>query len=100
MESLKKSWGNLAWHRQKRLNTNELSRGYGWSPVALEAGYVIMVLSKVIVPGGTASLTGCNPAPIMLRSSSLFRQGVIACRLHLSSHRTSRKSVSMDSVSG
>lgn len=31
---------------------------------------------------------------------SLFRPGAILCRLHLSNHRTSRKNVSMDFVSG
>jgi hypothetical protein len=67
----------------------------------------MMPLGKVTVPGWIArswiarSLTGCRRAPIMLHSVvRVLGQGVIACRLHLSSHRTSRKNVNMDSVSG
>jgi len=61
-----------------------------------------MLVGKVTVPGWIArSLTGCRRVPIMLHSFvRVLRQGVIACRLHLSSHRTSRKNVNMDSVSG
>jgi len=63
--------------------------------------YLKMPLGKVTVPGWIArSLTGYRRVPIILLSSvSVLRQGVIACRLHLSSHRTSRKNVNMDSVS-
>jgi hypothetical protein len=60
-----------------------------------------MVLGNVIVREGMVCLTGCNLVPIMLRSFvGILRQGVIACRLRLNSRRTSRKSESMDSVSG
>jgi hypothetical protein len=81
---------------------HEQDRLADFSSIPLERMYLTMVLGKVIVLERIArSLTGCHPVPIMFLSPmSLLRQGVIACRLHLRSHRTSRKNVSMDSVNG
>ena len=80
---------------------NEQDRLADCFSILSERIYLKMPLGKVTVPGWIArSLTGYRRVPIMLHSSvSVLRQGVIACRLHLSSHRTSRENVNMDSVS-